>query len=207
TESYFDAAPPIPQTIPEFMPLDPLTLEQWGEGLMPPAPSQSEPPAPRSVNTQHHQVEQDALRYILGKLMIDADTHLGEIPEAMGLAEQEMRKSAEQLGLNEPALSAPHQEQAIAYLQQSMQQMAQQMAQMMQQMMMLTLGPGKLDPLGRPMQEGTGPSWMPGSQVKIPDEAERKRVQEIQKMLRDRAGELERPDYELDYFRRLLKQF
>jgi hypothetical protein len=74
-------------------------------------------------------------------------------------------------------------------------------------MMMLTLGPGKLDPLGRPMQEGNGPSWMPGSQVKIPDEAERKRVQEIQKMLRDRAGELERPDYELDYFRRLLKQF
>ena len=125
----------------------------------------------------------------------------------MGLAEQEMRSSAAMLGNNDPSLSAPHQEKAIKYLQDSMQQMSQQMAQMMKQMMMMAMGPGKMDPLGRPLEEGKGPSWLPGSQVKIPDEAERKRVQEIQKLLRDRSGELERPDYELDYFRRLLKQF
>lgn len=210
TENYFTDNPldAIERTMPEFMPIDPRMFEQWGEDEAPPPPQRSLPPkAERSVNTERHKGEQEALRLILGQLMLEAGEKMGEIPETMGMAEQEMRLSAEQLGKNEPALSAPHQEKAIEYLQQSMQQMAQQMAQMMRQMMMLSLGPGKTDPLGRPMQEGNGPSWMPGSQVKIPDEAERKRVQEIQKILRDRVGERERPDYELDYFRRLLKQF
>ena len=200
----------LPRGLPEFMPLDPGLMEQWNEdGDMPPAPERVQPPEPaqRSANTQGHVPEQDALRYILGRLMLQADEQTGEIPESMGLAEQEMRNSAAKLGANDPALSAPHQEQAIKYLQDSMQQMSQQMAQMMKQMMMMAMGPGKMDPLGRPLEEGKAPSWLPGSEVKIPDEAERKRVQEIQKLLRDRSGELERPDYELDYFRRLLKQF
>lgn len=215
TETYFNdtqAQRPLPQSMPEFTPVPPGLAQQWGEDSddMPPPPSA--PPADEltpetAPDTTGHVAEQDALRYVLGRLMLQADEKAGEIPESMGLAEQEMRLSAESLGDNAPAQSAPHQEKAIEYLQESMQQMSQQMAQMMKRMMMLSLGPGKMDPLGRPMQEGQGPSWLPGSQVKIPDEAERKRVQEIQKLLRDRSGELERPDYELDYFRRLLKQF
>jgi hypothetical protein len=204
--------PPAPaqvQSMPDFMPLDPGLIEKWGEGAMPPPPALAPPAQGKTtVNTAQHKVEQDALRYVLGKLMLDADGMLNEIPEAMGLAEQEMRNSAAALGENRPDESAPHQEQAIKYLQQSMQDMSQQMAQMLKQIMMFSLnGAGQLDPLGRPMNEGQGPNWLPGSTVKIPDEAERKRVQEIQKLLRDRAGELGRPDYELDYFRRLLKQF
>jgi uncharacterized protein (TIGR02302 family) len=202
---------PLPESMPEFTPLDPKLSREWGEdGTLPPPPAAREPmeqPAQRSVDTQGHVPEQESLRYILGRLMLQADEQTGEIPESMGLAEQEMRLSAEQLRKNDPGQSAPHQQKAIEHLQESMQQMNQQMAQMMKQMMMLSMGPGKMDPLGRPMEEGRGPSWLPGSQVKIPDEAERKRVQEIQKLLRDRSGELERPDYELDYFRRLLKQF
>lgn len=208
TQSYFTEAPPMPPAISEIVPIDPGLFQRWGEsGSLPVPPMRTVPPVQRSVNTERHVPEQDALRFVLGKLMLDAGEMMDDIPESMGLAEQEMRASSTQLGANEPTLSAPHQQQAIEYLQDAMQDMSQQMAQMLQQMMMLSLGPNRLDPLGRPMQEGRGPSWLPGSQVEIPDEAERKRVQDIQKKLRDRAGERERPDYELDYFRRLLRQF
>jgi len=194
---------------PEPMPLDENMQEmmkQWGlEQKMPPAPQ----PSPESqANTQQNKVEQDALRYILGQLMLEADEQLGEIPEKMQLAEQEMRNSADQLAQNQPQLSIPHQDAAIKHLQDGMQQMSQQMQQMMQAMTMFSFGGGnRFDPLGRPMQEGDGPGFFPGSRVKIPEEAERKRVQEILKTLRQRSGEIHRPDYELEYYRRLMKQF
>lgn len=212
TEEQAKLVPPAPvlrvPLAPQYMPMDPDVFEKWGEDKMPPPPEVPPVSPNKKIDTSKHKVEQDALRYILGKLMLDADEMLGEIPEGMGKAEQEMRLSADELAQNDPADSTPHQQKAIEYLQDSMQDMSQQMAQQIKKMMMFSLGGGgKLDPLGRPMQEGNGPSWLPGSQVKIPDEAERKRVQEIQKLLRDRAGELGRPDYELDYFRRLLKQF
>lgn len=54
-------------------------------------------------------------------------------------------------------------------------------------------------------EEGNGPHH--GSQVKIPDEAEKKRVEEILKELRRRSGEMERPPEEREYYRRLLRQF
>ncbi|MEC7028887.1 MAG: DUF4175 family protein, partial [Pseudomonadota bacterium] len=84
---------------------------------------------------------------------------------------------------------------------------SQQMQQMMKQMAMMALGSMRLDPLGRPMQEGNNNSGFPGSTVKIPDEGERKRAEEILQELRKRSGEYSRPDYELEYYRRLLKQF
>ena len=37
--------------------------------------------------------------------------------------------------------------------------------------------------------------------------AEQKKAQEILRLLRRRAGELDRPDVELEYYRRLLRQF
>jgi hypothetical protein len=72
---------------------------------------------------------------------------------------------------------------------------------------MLSLGGGRFDPLGRPLDQEGGNSLLSGDTVKIPDEAERRRVQEILKTLRDRAGDLQRPEYELDYLRRLMRQF
>ncbi len=197
------------QQYPEYIPIDPGQVEQWGEGNIPPPP---QPPAQpqqsrNNTNTQGSRAEQEGLRIMLGRLMLDADEQLGTIPEGMQKAEQEMRGSARQLGQNMPEASIPHQEKVIEYLQQSMNSLSQQLQARMKQMNSLSLGSGQFDPLGRPMTEGEGNSSMPGSRVKIPEEAERKRVQEILRILRERSGEFERPDYELEYFRRLMKQF
>jgi len=43
--------------------------------------------------------------------------------------------------------------------------------------------------------------------VTVPAEQERQRMQEIQQELRRRGGERARPQMELDYIDRLLKQF
>ena len=59
------------------------------------------------------------------------------------------------------------------------------------------------DPLGRTNQ-GNG---LDTGDVRVPEEAERKRSQAIQEELRRRGAERERPRRELDYIDRLLKQF
>jgi len=185
---------------------NPDLFEEYGE--LPPFP---EAPPPenqtRQVNTKKNKEEQEALRYILGQLMREAGEALGEIPEGMGLAEQEMRGSSAALGNNDPQASIPHQEQAIEYLKQAMQSLSEQMMARMQQMTGLSFGRQKRDPLGRRYGDQEGPDWFSGSEVKIPDEAQRKRVEEILKILRERSGEFNRPEAELEYYRRLLKQF
>jgi hypothetical protein len=59
------------------------------------------------------------------------------------------------------------------------------------------------DPLGR-MNQGNG---LDSGDVRVPEEAERKRSQAIQEELRRRGAERERPQRELDYIDRLLRQF
>ena len=175
------------------------------------APDQEQSPPP-FVNTQENQTEQEALRFILGQLMLEANEKIGNIPESMGLAEQEMRGSSEELGYNNPLDSIPYQMRAIEYLKDSQEQMMEQLQQRMVQMtgFMMSFGNPSMprDPLGRPFGEEDNPNGVPhGSRVKIPDEAERHRVQEILKLLRQRAGQHGRPREERDYYRRLLKRF
>lgn len=195
----------------DLLPDDPESEIDLGDLPPPPqrTPQTTRKPGTR-VDTALNKIEQEALRYVLGQLMLEADSALGEIPENMGLAEREMRSSSTYLGDNAPALSLPHQEKAIEYLREAMEQLSQQMMARMKEMtgIMLGQGMGQTDPLGRPMgsKEG-GQSWYGGSEVKIPEEAERKKVEEILKLLRKRSGEFERPEEELDYFRRLLRQF
>jgi hypothetical protein len=62
------------------------------------------------------------------------------------------------------------------------------------------------DPLGRTLKNGTG-GRDDGSDVKVPDEMELARTREIQDELRRRSGERSRPQPELDYLERLLRQF
>lgn len=192
----------------DLLPDDPDSDIQFGD--LPPAPQDTPDTTTTQsrVNTATNKVEQDALRYVLGQLMLEADRFLGEIPQNMGLAEREMLSSSRQLDDSRPDLSIPHQEQAIEHLREAMKDLSQQMMARMKQMTGMTLGQAQTDPLGRRTgQEGDGNNWFNGSEVQIPDEAERKKVQEILKFLRQRSGEFDRPEEELEYYRRLLKQF
>lgn len=215
--------PPAPQPVAPPPPSQALEEDQPGEMAQAPAPgdtpgqgSQPRPGTPGNtgnpslgLDTQPNKAEQEALRYVLGSLMLESSEKLGEVPEGMGKAELEMRDSSENLGLNQPLESIPHQEKAIEYLKEAQEQLQKTLSQRMQQMTGLGFSRGqKYDPLGRPYggdQEGNGPHH--GSQVKIPDEAEKKRVEEILKELRRRSGEMDRPPQEREYYRRLLRQF
>mgnify|MGYP003663783394 FL=1 len=160
------------------------------------------------VDTAQNKAEQDALRYVLGQIMMDAAEKLDDVPEKMGMAEQEMRGSAEALGENDPKGSLPHQDQAVQYLKDAQEDLAQQFKQRMQQMIGVGMsGFGqKFDPLGRSYDEdGNGNTT--DSKVEVPDQLQKKRVDDIIKMLRDRSGDRSRPREELEYFRRLLRQF
>ncbi|MFN3827304.1 MAG: DUF4175 domain-containing protein [Micavibrio sp.] len=190
-----------------------IIKDLWGENYIPPptaSPNMNDNTPTPAVDTSANKEEQEALRYILGQLMQEAGTEMGQVPENMGEAELQMRGAAEKLGGNRPDMAIPYQEEALRQLKQSMDQMSQKMAQQLKRMMAMAIGPGmgRVDPLGRPMQDGEdGSSWLPSQKVKIPDEAERKRVREILDSLRKRSGEFSRPEYELEYYRRLMQQF
>ena len=62
------------------------------------------------------------------------------------------------------------------------------------------------DPLGRPTREGTSGTDESSATV-VPDQMEAARGRAIQDELRKREGERSRPQPELDYIERLLKQF
>jgi hypothetical protein len=195
----------------EQLPEDKEVMKEWGLENMPPAPGQNtEEPLVPTINTETNKAEQEALRLILGQLMMEAGTVLPEIPENMTLAEQEMRGSSSALGANHPDTSIPHQEAALKYLKEAQQDLSQQMMARMQQMTGFQFsGSGmRYDPLGRPYGgEGDRNGMFPGSRVKIPNEAEKKKAQEILRLLRERSGEFDRPKEELEYYRRLLRQF
>lgn len=214
----------------ELLPPNIDLFMQWGLDDLPPPPSpdnlkQTVP----GVDFEARKAEQESLRFILGQLMIETSERVGKIPEKMGLAEREMLYSSDDLENSKPDLSIPHQELAIQYLKEAQEEMQEQLQQQMEQMAgamnqngdpfgqrfgqqfgQRGQGGTQYDPLGRPIPGGGGDgeqSLLPDSNVKIPDEAERKRVEEILRTLRERSGELFRPREELEYFRRLLRQF
>ncbi len=200
-------SPAVDQDFGGTLTLDDDFLKELGlENLPPP-----ENPQTPQVNTAANKAEQEALRLILGQLMLDAAEVLKDIPPNMGKAEQEMRGSSYALGENNPQGSVPHQEEAIRQLKEAQKQLSQQFMARMKQLggMMMSRGSGmRYDPLGRPYggedQEG---GMNPGSSVKIPNDAEAKRALEILRELRRRSSQRDRPENELEYYRRLLKQF
>jgi hypothetical protein len=60
------------------------------------------------------------------------------------------------------------------------------------------------DPLGRPLR---GRDWGDDSTVKVPGEIDVQRARRILEELRRRFGEIARPQLELDYIERLLKDY
>jgi uncharacterized protein (TIGR02302 family) len=157
--------------------------------------------------TGEEHIAQESLRLMLGQLMREAAEMLDNIPDGMGKAEMAMRSSSAALSVRDPAGAIAPQEEAIEHLQDAMQQISEQLSSRMQQMIGMSFGMSPLDPLGRPMREGENGNDFLGGTINIPDEQQRERVEEILRTLRRRSGELYRPEEELDYFRRLLRQF
>jgi uncharacterized protein (TIGR02302 family) len=129
---------------------------------------------------------------------------LGEAGEAMGQAEG-------QLGEGDADSAVDSQGHAL----EAMRKGAQSLAQSMQQQ---GLGPGPngrpgrgqaraqqdTDPLGRPLR---GRDYGDDVTVKVPGEIDAQRARRILEELRKRFGESFRPQLELDYIERLLKDF
>lgn len=130
---------------------------------------------------------------------------LGSAGEAMGEAEGE-------LGQGDADSAVDSQGRAL----EAMRKGAQGLAQSMQQQMGMGPGPGRpgrngrqraeqnTDPLGRPMR---GREYGDDVTVKVPGEIDAQRARRILEELRKRFGESTRPQIELDYIERLLKDF
>ncbi len=159
--------------------------------------------------------QQEAIRKDLGELMRRYSNMMGEIPGALGQAEQQMRQSQRALGQGQPGQAVKPQKGALENLRQGMQSMQQALRQRLQQQQ----GPGRQgqgrfgarpgdqrDPLGRRQGED-GRGGMKQDDVRIPDEQQIQRAREILDELRRRAGERERPEIEREYIERLLERF
>jgi uncharacterized protein (TIGR02302 family) len=162
--------------------------------------------------------QQQALRDQLNKLMEElkkrgfgqqpgqqGGDQLGDAGEAMGQAEGE-------LGEGDADGAVGSQGRAL----EAMRRGAQNLAQSMQQQGMMGQGPGQpgrlgrqraqqqTDPLGRPLR---GRDYGDDVTVKVPGEIDVQRARRILEELRRRFGESFRPQLELDYIERLLRDY
>lgn len=178
--------------------------------LIVPEKEQAEENAQRQkveINTQDISEEQEALRYILGQMMREIGTALDQIPENLGTAERAMMRSQKALAQNLPKASIPEQELAIEKLREAMDQLSEQFMAQMQQIMGFSFSQNGQDPFGREQQGNNGPGLAPNSDVKLPNQSERKKAEEILELLRKKSGDFNRPEEELEYFQRLFKRF
>lgn len=180
---------------------------------------------------------QQALRRALGELMQEFGDLTGNVPQSLGDADQAMRDAGQALGQGQDGAAGKAEQRAIEALQKGGQQMGQQMAKQFGRSQSgqgdegeasgetgLSLQDGrgdrdgategmppgerggKRDPLGRQLGQGSAGSDDSDS-VRVPEEMERQRTRIIQDELRRRGAERSRPQPELDYIGRLLKQF
>lgn len=194
----------------------------------PPPEAGPEPDAQAQAERSQDARRQRALRRALGELMQQFGDLAGQVPEALGRADQAMRDSQEALG--EGRDPREPQQRALRALQEGGRQMAQMMQRQMGQAQpgeeeegegddLADGQPGQggdqdgaeeqgegRDPLGRRHRELTG-SNENGNDTRVPDEAEQLRTRRIQEELRRREAEKQRPAEELDYIERLLKRF
>ncbi|MBB4631732.1 DUF4175 family protein [Sphingosinicella soli] len=126
-------------------------------------------------------------------------------PQPLGAAGKAMGEAAGALGAGDAGGAIRAQTRALDLLRQAAnaaEAAAQQMAQAAGAGAMQPGAAGSgLDPLGRP---GTG--FGQGA-VKLPDQADVRRIQQIRKILEDRASDPSRSEEERGYYLRLLKRF
>jgi uncharacterized protein (TIGR02302 family) len=131
-----------------------------------------------------------------------------EAGEALGRAEQAMRDAEGSLGQGEADSAVEGQGRAL----QNLRRGAQSMAEAMQGLGDAFGEPGgqqaesadRTDPLGRPVRSR---EYGDDFTVKVPDEIDVQRARRVLEELRRRFGESERPQMELDYIERLLRDF
>ena len=135
---------------------------------------------------------------------------LGKVPEQLSDADRNMGLAEGDLRAGDPNSAVQPETQALQSLQQGAQSMMQALAQR------FGVKPGdrggpepdefgqSQDPLGRNLP---GLGQVDTGDVKLPDKSDLQRAREILDELRRRAGDSERPRYELDYLDRLLKRF
>jgi len=152
--------------------------------------------------------QQRALRERLGELAERLQESLGAIPGALGAADRGMRNALGGMAAGRLDKAVEGQGDAVDALSRALDQAGQSLAQQIGDGVgVLGFGPGGAngDPFGR--QGANGQRGFALGTVKIPDESETQRVQELLRELRRRAGERNRPDDELLYIERLLRQF
>jgi uncharacterized protein (TIGR02302 family) len=140
----------------------------------------------KGLAAQQGALEND-LRQLQGKLDKQQGGKLGAAGNAMGQARKD-------LGGRDLDNAGADEKDALERMRQTADALSRQLAQHQQS------GQTQQDPLGR----GVGGS---GGGVKIPQASDMARARTILRELRKRAGERNRPQRELDYIDRLLKQF
>ncbi len=156
-----------------------------------------------SGDSQRGAATQEDLRRQLGDLMRRFGERYGDIPEALGDAEGQMRRSEDALKRSLPGRAVRPQSAALDKLREGGRIMARGQQGMAQ-------GPNgagdgfQRDPLGRPMP---GFGRADTENVDIPDISDVQRARQILDELRRRAGERDRPQDELEYIDRLLRRF
>ena len=172
--------------------------------------SQQLAPGQQSPNADRFAQDQGDLRQKLDQLGKQFGALMGQTPQQLGQAGQEMGEAEQQLRAGMPGNAIDPQTQALEALRQGQQAMMEQLAKRFGRGTGPRNGPDQdqfgqsTDPLGRTLP---GAGQIDTGDVKIPDQSDMQRAREILDELRRRAGQSQRPRYELDYLDRLLKRF
>jgi len=172
--------------------------------------SQQLAPGQPSPNSEAWAQDQAELQQKLEQLNKRFNDLLGKTPSQFGEAGREMGRAEDSLRARNPGAAVLPQTRALQDMEQGEHQMMQQLVERFGRQ------PGQRnpnqqdqfgqsqDPLGRAIP---GAGQMDTGDVKVPDKSDLQRAREILQELRRRAGENQRPRYELDYLDRLLKRF
>ena len=145
--------------------------------------------------------QQGDLQNQLGGILKGLGTQKIPAPSDLGRAGRSMEQSGRDLGSNDLPGSSVDQKNALDAMRSAATELENQL---MKQMQKEQGRDGEEDPLGR--KEGANGNPF-GSDVKMPTQSDLQRARGILLELRRRAGERGRPQQELDYIDRLLKEF
>jgi uncharacterized protein (TIGR02302 family) len=156
---------------------------------------QGEPVKPNDLQKQ-----QGDLQNQLGAILKGLGTQKIPAPGDLGRAGRSMEQSGRDLGSSDLPGSSVDQKNALDAMRNAATALENQLMKQMKEQGR----DGEEDPLGR--KEGANGNPF-GGDVKVPTQSELQRARGILLELRRRAGERGRPQQELDYIDRLLKQF